>query len=243
MPSKDVSWLLEHKIDPFSVLQVQRNASPIEIRKSYRSLALKHHPDKSISNKPDVDFNLISTAYSVLSTPNLKDEFLANFKPRNPRKRKPSTSLNDRIQTLKSQFNSIKSNYIQNSSTLLESQSIAIPCQVIVKWKDKSPIDQLTLKSLMEIFGPIESIELIKNHPQSDNYNYATITYTNNVSGVLASTHDYSKTSNIWSSGKLRKLSSLLRSVTLQNEIPSPPLNDYDYISQSIINHLTNHHQ
>lgn len=233
MSSTDVSWLLDNKVDPFVTLGVSENATQPEIRKAYRSLALKHHPDKSQNDSSS--FSVLSTAYSVLSSPLLKQEYIYKCRPQ---KEKRPVSHNDRIVQLQYQFDSIKQNYTHESSQP-QSRSPST-CPVTVKWKNKSTLGEASLCSLMEVFGPIVSIQI--HEPQSDNYNYATITYTNNVSGVLACSHDYSQTSDLCSHLGLRKLSSLLRSATLVNEISSPPFDDYDYISQSLINnHL--HHQ
>lgn len=51
-------------MDPYEALGVDRNASEDEIRKAYRSLALRHHPDRGGDAK---SFQLISLAAVVLS--------------------------------------------------------------------------------------------------------------------------------------------------------------------------------
>jgi molecular chaperone DnaJ len=51
--------------DYHSVLNVSRNAGPDEIKKAYRSMAMKYHPDKSKS-KTDEKFREINEAYEAL---------------------------------------------------------------------------------------------------------------------------------------------------------------------------------
>lgn len=62
-----------HDIDPYEVLAVANDASPIEIKKAYKRLCLKHHPDKlqqQNQHQSDADlFPRIQLAYSVLSDP------------------------------------------------------------------------------------------------------------------------------------------------------------------------------
>lgn len=54
-------------IDYYSILEVPKTASEEEIKKAYRKLALKYHPDKETGDKEK--FQQIQEAYEVLSDP------------------------------------------------------------------------------------------------------------------------------------------------------------------------------
>ncbi|GMH22993.1 hypothetical protein Nepgr_024836 [Nepenthes gracilis] len=58
-------------IDYYKVLQVDRNAKDDDLKKAYRKLAMKWHPDKNPNNKKEAEakFKQISEAYDVLSDP------------------------------------------------------------------------------------------------------------------------------------------------------------------------------
>ncbi|NXC40944.1 DNJB8 protein, partial [Penelope pileata] len=58
-------------VDYYKVLGVHRSASQDDIRKSYRKLALKWHPDKNPTNKEEAEkkFKAVAEAYEVLSDP------------------------------------------------------------------------------------------------------------------------------------------------------------------------------
>jgi molecular chaperone DnaJ len=64
------------KTDYYEILGIARGASPDEIKKAYRRLAMKHHPDR---NDGDLDaeskFKDINEAYEVLSDSNKRERY------------------------------------------------------------------------------------------------------------------------------------------------------------------------
>lgn len=64
-------------IDPYEVLGIDKNASPIEIKKTYKKLCLKYHPDKIQQSKTNGDddatvqelFPKIQFSFSILNDP------------------------------------------------------------------------------------------------------------------------------------------------------------------------------
>ena len=65
------------KKDYYEVLGVPRDASEKDIRKAYKKLAIRWHPDKNPDNRKQAEekFKEISEAYSVLSDPKKKNEY------------------------------------------------------------------------------------------------------------------------------------------------------------------------
>jgi len=62
--------------DYYEVLGVKKGASVDEIKKAYRKLAVKYHPDKNPGDKQAEDrFKEINEAYAVLSDPKKKEQF------------------------------------------------------------------------------------------------------------------------------------------------------------------------
>ncbi len=62
--------------DYYKVLGVNRSASPEEIKKAYRKLAMQYHPDRNKGNKQAENrFKDISEAYAVLSDPEKKKQY------------------------------------------------------------------------------------------------------------------------------------------------------------------------
>lgn len=62
--------------DYYKILEVDRNATQPEIKKSYRKLAIKWHPDKNPDSSEAEDmFKSISEAYEVLGNPDKKAKY------------------------------------------------------------------------------------------------------------------------------------------------------------------------
>jgi molecular chaperone DnaJ len=62
--------------DYYSILDVPRNANEEEIKKSYRRMAMQHHPDRNAGDKDSEEkFKLASEAYEVLSDPEKRDVY------------------------------------------------------------------------------------------------------------------------------------------------------------------------
>ncbi|ODV64762.1 DnaJ-domain-containing protein [Hyphopichia burtonii NRRL Y-1933] len=66
-------------IDPYEVLELDKSATPIEIKKQYKKLCLKYHPDKlqqtSESNVDKDHFPKLQFAYSILSDPAKRNRY------------------------------------------------------------------------------------------------------------------------------------------------------------------------
>ena len=59
--------------DPYNVLEVAKGASQDEIKKAYRKLAHKYHPDKKDGD--EVKFKELNEAYQTLSDPNKRAQY------------------------------------------------------------------------------------------------------------------------------------------------------------------------
>lgn len=63
-------------MNPYKVLEVSTNASYEEIRKSYRRLARKYHPDSNPNNKDaEEKFKQINDAYTILGDEKKRAEY------------------------------------------------------------------------------------------------------------------------------------------------------------------------
>lgn len=77
------------KRDYYQILGVDRNASEQEIKKAYRKLAMKYHPDRNNENEEtkkmaEKKFIDVNDAYAVLSDPKKKNMFDQGVDPLNP---------------------------------------------------------------------------------------------------------------------------------------------------------------
>jgi curved DNA-binding protein CbpA len=71
--------IAQANFDPYEILNVARDASQQEIRKSYRKLALKFHPDKN--PKGTKKFLEVTKAYEILGNEDKRSAFDENGAP------------------------------------------------------------------------------------------------------------------------------------------------------------------
>lgn len=70
-----VNQVLSNRKDYYKVLGIARTADDSEIKKAYRKLALKMHPDKNQAPRSDEAFKVVSAAYKTLSEGNSRAAF------------------------------------------------------------------------------------------------------------------------------------------------------------------------
>ncbi len=74
MESTDIESILKEK-DYYKILGLNKQATSDDIRKAYKKLAVKYHPDKNKHPKSADAFKIISHAFSVLSDNNKKQNY------------------------------------------------------------------------------------------------------------------------------------------------------------------------
>ena len=67
---------MENKRDYYEVLGVSKTATPDEIKKAYRKMAIKYHPDKNPGDKEaEEKFKEAAEAYDVLSNEEKRQKY------------------------------------------------------------------------------------------------------------------------------------------------------------------------
>ena len=61
---------MQAKVDLYNILKVPRTATPEELKRSFKILAMEYHPDKTKGDKTKEEyFKQVTDAYSILSDP------------------------------------------------------------------------------------------------------------------------------------------------------------------------------
>ncbi len=67
---------MAEKRDYYEVLGVSKSATPDELKKAYRKMAIKYHPDKNPGDKEaEEKFKEAAEAYDVLSDPKKRQQY------------------------------------------------------------------------------------------------------------------------------------------------------------------------
>ena len=83
------------KRDYYDILGVSKSATPEEMKKAYRKIAIKYHPDKNKSPNAQEKFKLIVEAYDLLMGKNDDDDILKQpnpFQQATPQNNNPTSS-------------------------------------------------------------------------------------------------------------------------------------------------------
>jgi curved DNA-binding protein CbpA len=99
----------------YQILGIELNSNESEIKKKYRELAMKYHPDKNHNTKSDEAFKMINLAYETLINKESRekyDEFL-DKKNKKIKEKKKSSSYNMDSNSNFDSYNSFK-NYQKN---------------------------------------------------------------------------------------------------------------------------------
>lgn len=142
--------------DYYQILQVTPEATAEEIRKSYRKLAFKYHPDKNHGdNLTEAVFRNINEAYEVLSNAEKREEYNRKIfsygNSQRNKKYKPVTSysiLQEAIELSKlvASANTFK---INRDALLFQIQNIVSPYNLSVLTEE--PSDELKVKIVQYI--------------------------------------------------------------------------------------------
>jgi molecular chaperone DnaJ len=147
--------------DHYTLLGLRRDASLDEIKKAYRQLALRHHPDRTQNNPHDTEiFKAVSLAFAILSNPEKRAEYdrllAATDRPTaNPRARRTRTAASG-VRRQNTPFGDVLEEFFQGWGTwplerddrVLEitltrqEARTGVDVPVDIPWKDQCPLCQ-----------------------------------------------------------------------------------------------------
>lgn len=141
--------------DYYSILQINRNASPEIIEKAYKTLVKKYHPDlqQSEESKKEAEEVLknINEAYEVLSDKDKKQKYDSTLYD-NTISKEDFNKLYEQNQILKNKINNLQNNYNINhlSNSNIDKQNISYEKKSKKDYSLKEKKQALELKKQIE---------------------------------------------------------------------------------------------
>jgi molecular chaperone DnaJ len=147
--------------DHYTLLGLGRDASLDEIKKAYRQLAMRHHPDRTQNNPQDTEiFKAVAVAFATLSNPERRAEYdrllaAAERRATKTRARRTRTTTSDPRQQ-NTPFGDILEEFFQGwdrgplerddrvlEITLTNQEAkMGVTVPVDIPWKDQCPLCQ-----------------------------------------------------------------------------------------------------
>jgi molecular chaperone DnaJ len=147
--------------DHYTLLGLGRDASLDEIKKAYRQLAMRHHPDRTQNNPQDTEiFKAVAVAFATLSNPERRAEYdrllaAAERRATKTRARRTRTTTSDARQQ-NTPFGDILEEFFQGwdrgplerddrvlEITLTSQEAkMGVTVPVDIPWKDQCPLCQ-----------------------------------------------------------------------------------------------------
>jgi molecular chaperone DnaJ len=147
--------------DHYTLLGLGRDASLDEIKKAYRQLAMRHHPDRTQNNPQDTEiFKAVAVAFATLSNPERRAEYdrllaAAERRATKTRARRTRTTTSDPRQR-NTPFGDILEEFFQGwdrgplerddrvlEITLTSQEAkMGVTVPVDIPWKDQCPLCQ-----------------------------------------------------------------------------------------------------
>jgi DnaJ-class molecular chaperone len=127
--------MTQQKNDHYEILGVAKTATEDEIKKAYRKLAMKYHPDRNSDAGAEDKFKQIKESYEVLTDPDKRDTYDRSTRPR------ASTRSWDSADYFKEAWESKRGDF-DDIDELLRRHSKAYPQDDYSDWGNKVNPDQ-----------------------------------------------------------------------------------------------------